>query len=185
MLQQLNSSRCRSCVQRLSGYMTVLAALLITLFAPAAHASTGCNVVYTISPQNSSAFGATITIKNTGTTALSGWSLAWSFTNGQTIAGSWNGAVSQSGANVPVTEQAGQSWQNIPAGGSYAGFGFNGTWNGATNSVPTNFAINGVACNGGTTSPGSFTLKPSVSSLSIAKGASGTDTISVTDVSPF
>jgi hypothetical protein len=165
--------------------MTVLAALLITLVASTAHASTACSVVYTISPQNSSAFGATITINNTGTTALSGWSLTWTFANGQTIASSWNGAVSQSGANVTVSEQAGQTWENIPAGGSYTGFGFNGTWNGTTNSVPTNFAINGVACNGSATSPGSFKLAPSASSLSIAQGASGTDTITVTDVSSF
>jgi hypothetical protein len=184
MSHHLNSSRCRICVQRLSGYITVLTALLITLVAPAAHASTGCSVVYTISPQNSSAFGATITIRNTGTTALTGWSLTWTFANGQTIANSWNGAFSQSGANVTVSEQSGQTWENIPVGGSYSGFGFNGTWNGTTNSVPTNFAINGVACNG-TVSTGSFTLKPSASALSIAKGASGTDTISVTDVSPF
>jgi|GEM_PF-730083 len=185
MLQQLNSSRCRTCVQRLSQYITVLAALLVTLVAPAAFASTACNVVYTITPQNSSNFGAAVTIKNTGTTALSGWSLTWSYANGQTISSSWNGAVSQSGANVTVSEQAGQSWQNIPVGGSYSGFGFNGTWNGTTNSVPTNFAINGTACNGGTTSPGSFKLAPSTSSLSIAQGTSGTDTITVTDVSPF
>ncbi|MGA2352842.1 MAG: hypothetical protein ABSF70_20590, partial [Terracidiphilus sp.] len=36
-----------------------------------------------------------------------------------------------------------------------------------------------------TGSIGSFTLKPSATSLSIAQGATGTDTITVTDVSPF
>ena len=105
-----------------------------------------CTVDYTISPQNSSAFGATVTIKNGGATTLSNWSLTWSFANGQTIASSWNGAVSQSGANVTVSEQAGQTWENIPAGGSYSGFGFNGTWNGTTNSIPTAFSLNGTAC---------------------------------------
>jgi hypothetical protein len=105
-----------------------------------------CEVDYTISPQNSSQFGANITIKNGGTTALSSWVLTWSFANGQTIASSWNGAVAQSGANVTVSEQAGQSWENIPAGGSYSGFGFNGTWNGVTNSIPAAFSLNGTAC---------------------------------------
>jgi len=108
--------------------------------------SGGCTVDYTISPQNSSQFGANITIINGGSTALSGWSLTWTFANGQTIASSWNGTVSQSGANVTVSEQSGQSWENIPAGGSYSGFGFNGTWNGTTNAIPTNFALNGTAC---------------------------------------
>jgi glucuronoarabinoxylan endo-1,4-beta-xylanase len=105
-----------------------------------------CTVDYKISPQNSSAFGAAVTIINNGSTTLSGWSLTWSFANGQTIASSWNGAVSQSGANVTVSEQAGQTWENIPAGGSYSGFGFNGTWNGTTNAIPVAFSLNGTAC---------------------------------------
>jgi hypothetical protein len=125
-----------------------------------------CKVVYTISPQNTSAFGATVSIQNTGTTILSNWSLTWSFANGQTISGSWNGTVTQSGANVTVSEQAGQTWENIPAGGSYSGFGFNGTWNGTTNAIPTNFALNGTACNSPltptTTSLAASTTTPAV-----------------------
>lgn len=108
--------------------------------------SAACTVDYTISSQNSSQFGASITIKNGGTTALSGWVLTWSFANGQTINSSWNGTVSQSGTNVTVSEQAGQTWENIPANGSYTGFGFNGTWNGTTNSIPTSFKLNGTTC---------------------------------------
>ncbi len=105
-----------------------------------------CTVDYTITPQSSSTFGATIKIINNGSTSLSGWSLTWSFANGQTVASSWDGTVSQSGANVTVGEQAGQTWEDIPAGGSYTGFGFNGTWNGTTNAVPTGFSLNGTAC---------------------------------------
>ena len=105
-----------------------------------------CSVNYTITPQSSSTFGATLAIKNGGTTALSNWTLTWSFANGQTISSSWNGTVAQSSANVTVSEQTGQAWENIPAGGTYSGFGFNGTWNGITNSVPTAFALNGTAC---------------------------------------
>jgi len=117
-----------------------------TLSVTSGGSSSACTVNYTISPQNSSQFGANITIKNGGTTALSNWVLSWTFANGQTISNSWNGAVSQTGANVTVSEQAGQSWQNIPAGGSYSGFGFNGTWNGTTNAIPTAFSLNGTAC---------------------------------------
>jgi glucuronoarabinoxylan endo-1,4-beta-xylanase len=108
--------------------------------------SSSCTVNYTITPQNSSSFGATVAIKNGGTATLSNWTLTWSFANGQTMASSWNGTASQSGANVTVTEQTGQTWENIPAGGTYSGFGFNGTWNGITNSVPTAFFLNGNAC---------------------------------------
>jgi hypothetical protein len=103
-------------------------------------------VDYTITPQSSSTFGATVKIVNNGSTALSGWSLTWSFANGQAVANSWDGAVSQNGANIAVSEQAGQTWEDIPAGGSYTGFGFNGTWNGAINAVPTAFLLNATAC---------------------------------------
>jgi hypothetical protein len=117
-----------------------------TLSVASSGGGSACTVDYTISPQNSSNFGANITIVNGGSTTLSNWVLTWSFANGQTIASSWNGAVSQSGANVTVSEQSGQSWQNISAGGSYSGFGFNGTWNGTTNAIPTAFSLNGTAC---------------------------------------
>jgi len=125
---------------------TTTASTTLTLNVTVVVVSSACTVDYTISPQNSSNFGAAVTIKNGGTTTLSNWALTWSFANGQTISSSWNGTVAQSGANVTVSEQSGQSWQNIPAGGSYSGFGFNGTWNGTTNSIPAAFSLNGTAC---------------------------------------
>ena len=146
MYQEFNPPCRREFARRLSGYLAVLAALLLTIVAPSAYAANACNVVYTISPQNTSQFGATLNIQNTGTIAWTNWSLTWTFANGQTISGSWNGTVTQSGANVTVSEQSGESWENVPAGGSYSGFGFNGTWNGVTNAVPTSFAVNGTTC---------------------------------------
>jgi VCBS repeat-containing protein len=104
----------------------------------------GCTIDYTISPQNSTAFGAAITIVNNGSTALSSWTLAWSFANGQTISSLWNGNETQSGANVTVTNESYNG--SIPAGGSYTGVGFNGTWSGTTNAIPTAFSLNGTAC---------------------------------------
>jgi hypothetical protein len=106
--------------------------------------SSTCTIDYTISPQNSSAFGAAITIKNTGTTALTSWTLTWAFANGQKVAQLWNGIETQSGANVTVKNESYNG--SIAAGGSYTGVGFNGTWNGATNAVPTAFSLNGTSC---------------------------------------
>jgi len=103
MSKQPTSSYGISCVRRLSGCFTALAALLLTLVAPHAYAQAACNVVYAISPQNNSAFGAAITIQNTGTTAWTSWTLTWAFANGQTVAQLWNGVEAQSGANVTVT----------------------------------------------------------------------------------
>jgi beta-galactosidase len=182
MSQQLNSSRLRACARRLSGYLTVLAALLLTLAAPVAFSQTACKVLYTISPQNSSAFGAALTIENTGTTAWTRWTLTWTFANGQTITSLWNGNETQSGANVTVTNESYNG--SVAAGSSYTSVGFNGTWNGVTNAVPTSFAVNGTSC-GGSVSTGSFSLTPSASALSVTEGSSATETIKVTEVSPF
>jgi cellulose 1,4-beta-cellobiosidase len=105
-----------------------------------------CAVEYKIVPQDSDTFAAKITIKNGGVTTLSNWKLTWSFANGQNITSSWNGAVSQNEADVTVSEQAEQAWEDIPAGGSYSGFGFNGAWDGVTNAVPKDFSLNGTPC---------------------------------------
>lgn len=103
-----------------------------------------CTIDYTTSLQNSSSFGAAIGILNTGSTAISSWTLTWTFTNGQTVSDLWNGIETQSGANVTVTNESYNG--SIPAGGSYTGMGFNGTWNGTTNAIPTVFSLNGTAC---------------------------------------
>jgi len=128
-----------------SGSTTASTTIALTVSSSSSGGSGGCTVDYTISQYNSSQFGATVGVKNGGSSTLSGWSLTWTFANGQTITSSWNGAVSQSGANVTVSEQSGQTWENIPPGGTYTGFGFNGNWSG-TNAIPTNFKLNGTAC---------------------------------------
>ncbi len=103
-----------------------------------------CHIVYTIGSQWPGGFGAAITLDNTGTANWTSWTLTWSFANGQTITQLWNGAETQSGANVTVSNLSYNG--SIAAGGSYNGMGFNGSWT-STNSVPTAFAVNGHACN--------------------------------------
>jgi glucuronoarabinoxylan endo-1,4-beta-xylanase len=103
-----------------------------------------CHIAYSITSQWSGGFTAAIDIENTGSTNISSWTLTWSFANGQTITQLWNGSETQSGANVTVKNLSYNG--SIPAGGSYNGVGFNGTWNNSTNSVPTSFAVNGTTC---------------------------------------
>jgi hypothetical protein len=81
-------------------------------------------------------------ITNTGTTTLTGWTLKFSFVNGQTITQLWNGSFTQSGSAVTVTNAA---YNGTLAPGATVNPGFNGTWNG-TNSVPTSFTLNGQTC---------------------------------------
>jgi hypothetical protein len=35
---------------------------------------------------------------------------------------------------------------SIAANGTLSGIGFNGTWNGTTNAIPTAISLNGTAC---------------------------------------
>jgi len=103
-----------------------------------------CTVDYSISNSWSGGFGASISIKNNGTTAISSWALAWTFANGQTITQFWNGVESQNGATVTVKNESYNG--SIPAGGTVTGLGFNGTWNNSTNAIPSVISLNGTAC---------------------------------------
>jgi hypothetical protein len=111
---------------------------------PGSGGSSSCRVHYVVMSQWQGGFGASLTITNTGTTAMNGWTLQFAFANGQTITQLWNGSYTQSGSAVTVTNVsynasilAGQSLSSAP--------GFNGSWNG-TNAVPTAFTLNGTAC---------------------------------------
>ena len=104
----------------------------------------GCHVIYIINGQWPGGFGAGITLQNTGTTNWTSWTITWTFANGQMVSQLWNGATTQSGANVTVSNLSYNG--SIAAGSSYNGVGFNGTWNNSTNAIPASFAVNGTAC---------------------------------------
>src|SRR5581483_10432609 len=111
---------------------------------PTPSGGASCKVVYTITNQWNTGFGASFTITNTGTTAINGWSLQFSFANGQTITQLWNGNFTQSGAMVTVTNLPYNG--SIPAGATLSSPpGFNANWSGS-NTVPTSFTLNGAAC---------------------------------------
>jgi hypothetical protein len=67
-----------------------------------------------------------------GSSALSSWTLTWSFPNGQVVNAFWGGKLTQNGSTVTATPE---SWNgSVPAGGSTT-LGFLAGWNG-TNGVP-------------------------------------------------
>jgi cellulose 1,4-beta-cellobiosidase len=103
-----------------------------------------CHIGYTITNHWNPGFQVALSIDNTSSTAISGWTLSWTFANGQTISQLWNGAETQSGAVVTVTDLGYN--KNIAAGASYKDAGFVGVWNQVTNSIPTAFTLNGAAC---------------------------------------
>ena len=104
----------------------------------------GCAVTYTVNQWNTG-FTADVKITNNGSTAISGWTLTWSFANGQQITGSWNATVVETGANVSASNPAGHWNGTIGANGGSVTFGFQATHTG-TNAKPNNFVVNGMAC---------------------------------------
>jgi hypothetical protein len=127
----------------------------VVLTASPAQAAAGCHVDYAIASSWPGGFNANVTVTNSGE-AVNGWRLTWTFGAGQSITQLWSGTVTQTGAQVAVTNAAYNA--AIPAGGNVA-FGFNGSWNGS-NPVPTDFALNGTPCNGPAGSPTSTPSSP-------------------------
>ncbi|MEU1176933.1 cellulose binding domain-containing protein [Streptomyces sp. NPDC005820] len=101
-----------------------------------------CAVTYTITNQWSGGFQADVKLANTGTSAWSGWSLNWSFPNGQTVSQLWNADYTQSGAAVTAKNV---TWNANVAAGSSVSFGFTGSWTGS-NGKPTAFKLGDQSC---------------------------------------
>ncbi|HEY0752879.1 MAG TPA: cellulose binding domain-containing protein [Ktedonobacteraceae bacterium] len=111
---------------------------------PTVSSGASCKIHYAITNQWQGGFGASITITNTGTTAINGWSLQFSFANGQTITQLWNGNFTQTGSAVTITNLSYNG--SIPAGATVSSSpGFNGSWS-SSNTAPTAFTLNGHAC---------------------------------------
>ncbi|GGR96233.1 endoglucanase [Streptomyces humidus] len=101
-----------------------------------------CSVGYRVVGEWQGGFQGEITLRNTGSTPVSGWRLAFAFADGQSVTTMWGGTAAQSGGSVNVTPAAYNS--TVPAGGSVT-VGFIGS-KGATNTAPTAFTLNGGAC---------------------------------------
>jgi O-glycosyl hydrolase len=101
----------------------------------------GCHVTYQPN-QWPGGFTANVTIANTSSTAINGWTLTFTFPGDQKITNAWSGTATQSGENVSVTNVNYNA--AIPAAGSTS-FGFQGTW-ANSDASPTSFAVNGTAC---------------------------------------
>jgi Cellulose binding domain/Glycosyl hydrolase family 12 len=133
---------------------TVAAAAVVT--ALPASAATGCSVQYAVASQWPGGFGANVTIKNLGD-AISSWTLVWSFPSGQQVTQYWNTTITQSGSQVTA--------RNVSYNGSIAtngttSFGFNGSFT-SSNTSPTSFTLNGVACTGSVSgTPTTTTSRP-------------------------
>jgi hypothetical protein len=104
-------------------------------------------------------FGADVAITNLGD-PVTGWTLVWSFAAGQQVGDRWGVTISQSGAQVTARDVGYNA--SLPTNGTQS-FGFNGSWNGASNPVPTSFTLNGTNCTGSVSGPPTTTRPPATS----------------------
>jgi endoglucanase len=122
-------------------------------------------------------FGVTVTITNLGS-PLTSWTLGYSYAGNQQVTQGWNGTWTQTGQNVTVTNA---SYNGSLATGGTVAPGANFSYSG-TNTAPTAFTLNGVACTGQTTGGGGTTtgtINTSQTSLSVAQGSTGTFGVSL------
>ncbi|GAA4129834.1 cellulase family glycosylhydrolase [Streptomyces griseoincarnatus] len=114
----------------------------VTVTTASGAAAGSCAVAYRVTGEWPGGFQGEVVVRNTGSTAVDGWTLRWTFPANQRITSLWGGTVTQSGAEVSV--RAAPYTATIPPSGSVA-LGFTGTRPG-TNSSPAVFLLNGVEC---------------------------------------
>ncbi len=126
---------------------TAAVAACVVAVAPSVNAASGpCSVAYQVN-QWTGGFTANVTLTNTGSPVTS-WTLTWTFTGGQQITSGWNAQITQTGQSVKAVNE---TYNGSIATGGTATFGFQGTFSGS-DATPTDFALNGVSCAGGSSS---------------------------------
>ncbi|KIR66614.1 cellulose-binding protein [Micromonospora haikouensis] len=102
---------------------------------------TGPRVAYTMNSWGTG-FTASIDITNTGTSAINGWTLAFTLPSGQSITSGWGATYSPSSGQVSARNV---DYNATIAPGATINVGFQATTSGST-AEPTAFTLNGVAC---------------------------------------
>jgi len=111
-----------------------------------------CEVDYVVRDQWHNGFTADVTIKNQGS-ALDGWEVDWNMPYGQQVTYGWNGAYSQNGSAVNVSNA---HWNKVISTDGKIEFGFNGSYS-QENPIPNDITLNGVLCDG---QPDSIQIRP-------------------------
>jgi len=95
--------------------------------------SSGCTASYTISSDWGSGFNADVTVTDSGSAPINGWTVTWTFGGNQQVSSLWNAAYSQSGEKVTASNE---NYNGSLAAGGSTSFGFGATYSGS-NAVPT------------------------------------------------
>jgi hypothetical protein len=103
--------------------------------------SAACRVTGTVSAWNTG-LTESLTIANTGTAAVNGWSLVFTLPGGQTITSGWNAGYSPTSGQVTAKNV---TYNAAIAPNASVSIGFQATHTGDT-AKPTSFTLNGVSC---------------------------------------
>jgi endoglucanase len=123
--------------------VTTLLVGLGVVAAATANAAAGCQVDYSVRNQWPGGFTAEVGITNLGD-PIDGWELVWTFPAGQRVEQAWNTEATQTGSEVAASNAG---YNPLIGTNATVSFGFNGSWSGS-NTDPSAFALNGVACTG-------------------------------------
>jgi len=102
-------------------------------------ASNGAKCTYVVTNQWNNGFTGAIRITNNGSSAINGWNVSWSYSDGARITSSWNGTLS---GNNPYSA-SGLNWNNTIQPGQTAEIGFQGTKGNSAAQTPT---VTGSIC---------------------------------------
>jgi endoglucanase len=105
-------------------------------------APVSCSAAYSLTNSWSDGFQAQIVLTDTGSAALSPWTLAFTFGGDQQIASLWDASYTEAGEAVTVTPE---SYDATIAAGSSVTVGFTGSYT-SSDAAPAAFDVNGTAC---------------------------------------
>ncbi|NJC85688.1 lytic polysaccharide monooxygenase auxiliary activity family 9 protein [Planosporangium mesophilum] len=103
---------------------------------PPPSGGSGCTASYTVGSSWNGGFSANVTVRNSGASAINGWTVKWTFPGTQTVSQLWNGSYSQSGSQVTVKNA---SYNGSVGGNATTTFGFNGSGASST-------SVNNLTC---------------------------------------
>jgi endoglucanase len=139
---------------------------------PAAQAAaSSCSAAYSVSSDWGTGFTAAITVTNNGTSAITGWTLTYSYTGNQALSQGWSGNWSQSGKTITVTNA---SYNGSLAAGANTQLGANFSYTG-TNTAPA--SVTCTPAGGGGSPPPTPSIMASASTLQVTQGTTGTFTL--------
>jgi len=100
-----------------------------------------CTAAFSVTNSWAGGMQAQVTLTNTGTAAINGWNLQWTFPGEEQISNLWNATFTQTGEQVSVTAA---SFDSTIAPGASVSVGF--TANATNPAAPTTFTVNGSTC---------------------------------------